>query len=245
MDRAGALTQRLNAAERDQSFAPVPIRHAASIIIIDPDGPRVLMGRRSKRHVFMPGQFVFPGGRLDADDVTTRVGGRFRTKTLQRLMIHGGRRMTPALARGFGVCAIREAYEETGLLIGRRGGPLPRGADFEGFSSRGISLDLSPLSFIARAITPPRRPRRFDTRFFAVPRAAIVAEDPSRLSEDAELEAIDWLTLNEARQKDLPAITITVLDELEARLAVDRAFVTDPPVPFYRMRGGTFVCDML
>lgn len=245
MDRAGALTQRLNTAERDQSFAPVPIRQAASIIIIDPDGPRVLMGRRSKRHVFMPGQFVFPGGRLDAGDVQTRVGGRYRAKTLTRLMTRGGRRMSPALARGLGVCAIREAYEETGLLIGRRGGPLPRGEDFEGFASRDISLDLTQLAYIARAITPPRRPRRFDTRFFAVPRAAIVAEDPSRLSEDAELEAIDWLTLDEARQKDLPAITVTVLDELEARLSVDRALVADLPVPFYRMRGHTFVCDMI
>ena len=245
MDGAQALTKRLNEAERDQSFAPVPIRHAASIIIIDPDGPRVLMGRRSHKHVFMPNQFVFPGGRLDAGDMVARVGGRYRTRTLARLTAKGGRRMTPALARGFGVCAIREAYEETGLLIGRRGGPLPRGADFEGFASRGISLDLSALSFIARAITPPRRPRRFDTRFFAVPRSAVVAEDPSRLSEDAELEAIDWLTLTEARQKDLPAITVTVLEELEERLRTDGAFVTDPPVPFYRMRGDGFVRDVL
>lgn len=215
--------------------APVTVRDAASLIIVDRKGPSVLMGRRSMKHVFMPGRFVFPGGRVDPTDARVRPAAPYDDATLAKLLVATRAGTGEARARALGVAALRETYEETGVLIGRRGAQaLPGGPAWTAFADRGIGLDLSVLRFFMRAVTPPGRPRRFDTRFFAVDREAIAEIDPARVGEDAELEEIAWVLLAEARDLDLAAITHVVLDELAARLGEDAALPPGGPVPYYR-----------
>jgi len=70
--------EQLTRTERDQSFANLRPKDAATIILIDRSGPesKVLMGRRHHGHKFMPGKFVFPGGRVDAADQYVPVAGK-------------------------------------------------------------------------------------------------------------------------------------------------------------------------
>lgn len=245
--RGEALTARLTAAERDRSSPPVRVRDAASLIVLDRSGPAVLMGRRSARHVFMPRRFVFPGGRVDPADARVPVACGHDPATLRKLTTRVRAAKGPARARALGVAALRETFEETGVLIGRRDAPqaLPRGQVWRPFAERGLALDLSPLAFVCRAITPPGRPRRFDTRFFVVDRDAIADSDPGRIGPDAELEEIAWVGIEEARAMALPTITLTVLDELMARLSADPGLSPEGPVPFYRWVRGGFVRDVV
>ena len=79
--------------------------------------------------------------------------------------------------------------------------------------------DLEALQVIARAITPPRRPKRFDTRFFAIDRTAIADEVGGWSVPIAELIELAWVTIAEAKRLDLPPITLTILEDLEDRIA--------------------------
>jgi hypothetical protein len=99
--------------------------------------------------------------------------------------------------------------------------------------------DLAALHFIVRAITPPRRPRRFDARFFAVDASAITHTVEGVVGPDSELVELVWLTIADAKGQDLPTITQVALDELEARVA--KGFGHDLPSPFYRMLNKRFV----
>jgi 8-oxo-dGTP pyrophosphatase MutT (NUDIX family) len=103
---------------------------------------------------------------------------------------------------------------------------------------------LQGLRFVARAITPPGRVRRFDTRFLAAFRDDVAVELPQG-GPTNELEELVWLPLDEARQADVPAITRTILEEVQKRLADDPRLSPGGPVPFYRMLNNRFVRDLL
>ena len=143
-------------------------RDAATLIVYRESAGvlEVLMGERHARHRFMPNRFVFPGGRIDPRDSRVRCAASLAPGTAAQLE----RRLSPARARAMAVAAIRETFEETGLIIGgpdpdpRR--PPPRG--WEGFFGAGFAPALGALSYIARAVTPPIRPVRFNARFFVV-----------------------------------------------------------------------------
>ncbi len=96
---------------------------------------------------------------------------------------------------------------------------------------------------VARAITPPRRPKRFDTRFFAADRTAIAEEVGGFVGPDSELVELTWVTLPEAKVLDLPVITLSILEELEDR--VSKGFAPELPVPFYHERHRKFVRELL
>jgi 8-oxo-dGTP pyrophosphatase MutT (NUDIX family) len=98
------------------------------------------------------------------------------------------------------------------------------------------------LRFVARAITPPGRNRRFDARFFAVFDDAIAATIDV---PDDELQEPAWLRFAEARAHDLPRITQTVLNRIEARLLRDPDLTGDDPIPFYFARRGALVEERL
>lgn len=227
------LTARLTAAERDRTSPPVKVRDAASLIVLDRSGPAVLMGRRSARHVFMPNRFVFPGGRVDPADSRVPVAVPYDPATAQKLTTRLRAGLGEARARAFGIAAVRETFEETGVVLGCPGAGPP-GENWAAFADRDIGIDLSALRFVLRAVTPPGRPRRFDTRFFVADRGAIAAVDPDRVGEDAELEEIRWVEIEEAKRLELPTITLTVLDELLARLSADPSLPPEAPVPYYR-----------
>jgi 8-oxo-dGTP pyrophosphatase MutT (NUDIX family) len=240
------LAKQLTDAERDQSFPNVRPRDAATLIVLDRTGaePKVMMGRRHDRHKFMPGKFVFPGGRVEAYDGRMPTLGAFTPEMERRLLAHV-RRPTAAKARALALAALRETSEETGVVIGRRDGQaitIP-GEGWKPFADAGVSPDLSSLHFIARAITPPRRPRRFDTRFFAVDAKSIAHRFDGTVGPDGEFDDLVWIPLSEARQLDLPTITVVMLEELEARIAA--GLESDQPVPFYRMIRGRFTRELI
>ena len=98
------------------------------------------------------------------------------------------------------------------------------------------------MHFIARAITPPNRPRRFDSRFFAADMSAVAHRDEGFVGADAELVELVWLPITEARRLDIPGITAVVLEELQDRIATGMRH--DHPVPLYRMLHKRFLREI-
>jgi 8-oxo-dGTP pyrophosphatase MutT (NUDIX family) len=244
--RAQAITERLSKEARDRRFANVRPKDAATLIIIDRRAktPKVLMGKRHAGHKFMPGKFVFPGGRIELGDRRMPVAGALHPRAEEALMARVIR-PSPLRSRALALAAVRETFEETGILLGTKehGSPTVPEGPWEAFAAHGVYPDLESLHFIARAITPPRRPKRFDTRFFAVDREMIAAEVGGAVGPDSELVELVWVTLMEARQLDLPPITHAILEELEDRTA--EGFGHELPVPFYYERRGRFLRETL
>jgi len=155
------------------------------------------------------------------------------------------RRPSAVKAAAYALAAVRETYEETGLMLGskaERGFETPPGA-WEAFAQAGVMPDLSAIHFIARAITPPKRPLRFDSRFFAADIAAVAHRADGLVGPDAEFVELVWLPINEARSLDMPGITAVVLEELTDRIAAGMS--NDHPVPLYRMLHKRFVRETL
>jgi 8-oxo-dGTP pyrophosphatase MutT (NUDIX family) len=245
--RGNALAERLTKVEREQRWPNVRPKDAATLIIIDRTGrePKVLMGRRHPGHRFMPGKFVFPGGRIEAGDRLMPARGALHPHAEAALLAEVARPSVQR-ARALALAAIRETFEETGLLLGSKEhgppGSAPAGP-WESFKERGVLPDLDGLQLIARAITPPRRPKRFDTRFFAIDRELVADEVPGVVGPDSELIELAWVTLAEGKKLELPTITLTILDELEHRIA--DGYAQELPIPFYRMRHKRFLRTLL
>jgi 8-oxo-dGTP pyrophosphatase MutT (NUDIX family) len=239
-------TERLTRVTRDMTHPNQRPRDAATLILLDRSGPvpKVLLGKRHARHAFMPDVFVFPGGRVDPSDRLLPAEGTLDARIEARLM-KGMAKPSRSKARALALAAIRECFEETGLLIGSRRdqGRNDSGIRWQDFTQNGIVADLSALHFVARAITPPRRPRRYDTRFFAADAERVGHRIEGVTGPEAELIELVWLPIGEARTLDMPAITGVVLEELEARIRGGLSH--DLPVPFYRMLNRKFVCSTL
>jgi 8-oxo-dGTP pyrophosphatase MutT (NUDIX family) len=236
IDIADRLLERLTATDRGHNHPNVRPRDAATMIIIDRSTavPKVLLGRRHLGHKFMPGKFVFPGGRVEPLDRRMRSAGELNPHIEARLLLHT-RRPSPDKARAFALAAIRETFEETGLLIGaaRKETIFSPGGPWDAFAQAGVIPDLAAVHFVARAVTPPKRSKRFDTRFFAVDASAIGARHEGVVGPDTELTELAWHPIAEASRLEMAAITTAVLEELAARIAA--GFSHDLPVPFYRM----------
>jgi 8-oxo-dGTP pyrophosphatase MutT (NUDIX family) len=247
-DPAGQpLADRLTKTERERRWPRIRPKDAATLIILDrrKGEPRVLMGRRHSGHRFMPGKFVFPGGRAEPGDHRASAFGALSSRAVEALMART-LRPSPAHGRALALAAIRETFEETGLLLGTKeyGAPdqAPPGP-WEAFRERGVLPDLEALQLVARAITPPKRPKRFDTRFFAIDRDRVVDEVPGVVGPESELIELAWVTIGQAKKLELPAITNTVLDELQHR--IDQGFGPELPVPFYYEVRRKFVRELL
>ena len=212
-------------------------RDAATLIIVQQaEEPRVLLGKRSMKHKFMPGKFVFPGGRLDYIDQRINVPTRLTDTVLARLRRETRSNVSDAKLRGLALAAIRETFEETGLVVGRPSADVLRTThrSWSQYFARGVVPPLEDVDFIARAITPPYRTRRFDTRFFMVHDSSVQSAPSEVSSASGELLDLHWLTLEEARQTDLPAITRMVIDVVEERLRVPKSLQQAEPAPFVR-----------
>ncbi len=206
------------------------IRNAATVIVLRNrlTEPSILMGQRGAKAVFMPNKFVFPGGAVDPEDADIQLVTPLPDLCHQRLSEHA----EPGLQQALAVAAIRELWEETGLVLGQPGDwPGHASSDWSSFAALGYRPAAEALQFVFRAVTPPGRPRRFDARFFLVDADALQGDpdDFSRASD--ELSHLQWVKLDRARDLDLPFITEVVLAEIAAR-------VTDPAppesVPFYQ-----------
>ena len=154
---------------------PVTIRPAATILLVRDDPEfQVLMVKRHHQIDFASGALVFPGGKTDPTD---------HDLAWERLVV--GWDAIDAAQRPLRIAAIREAYEEAGILIARH----PSGEIFHGNEAAGaardavakgqrsflalvgeldLRLDLAALTVFARWITPAMMPKRFDTWFYVV-----------------------------------------------------------------------------
>ena len=238
--------ERMTKLERDQSFPDSEPRDAATLMLIDRSGakPKVLLGRRHASHKFMPGKFVFPGGRIEPLDRVMPAASELHPDMQQKLLVRVAE-PSAALARSLPLAAVREMAEETGLLLGvkRDDAPAAPGDIWAEFFKGKVHPDLANVHFIARAITPPRRPKRFDTRFFTADASSIAHKIEGVVGPDSELVELAWVPIEEATHLDMPTITGIVLEELAARVAAGMGH--DLPVPFYFMVDGQFFRELL
>ena len=193
-------------------------RDAATLIIVRSDGkyPKILMGQRAAGHKFMPNKFVFPGGKVDVGDGRLRPPLDLHPAVMERL----AKGCSPARARALAMAAIRETYEETGLVLGEPDTPTlkTRSPHWREFLKFDVNPRLDSLHFIARAITPPYRTRRFDARFFMADAELIQGDVHEAPQGSGELLGIHWVSLKDAQALELPNITRVVLGEVERRL---------------------------
>jgi 8-oxo-dGTP pyrophosphatase MutT (NUDIX family) len=185
------------------------------------------MGRRNGRHDFMPGKWVFPGGRIDPSDFRAPHASELTAETAARLY----KTASPVRAQALAKAAIRETFEEAGLLLARPAPPRPAAGPWRDFLAQGALPDLDALAFVARAVTPAISPKRFDARFFMADADRLISLE--RQGDCGELDEIAWFALDEALALDLPSVTRFVLHEIPLRLA-------DPgrPAPSLRFSRG-------
>jgi 8-oxo-dGTP pyrophosphatase MutT (NUDIX family) len=221
-----------------------PIRDAATVVLIRRDGdePRVLMGQRGAGAAFMPNKFVFPGGAVDPGDAGAPLAAPLDPALRARLAALPVTAAPPP-PEAMIAAAVRELWEEAGLMLSRPGAwPDPATdaahavpADWQVFAQRGQRPDPAALSYIFRAVTPPGRSRRFDARFFLAD-ATHLQGDPDDFSAACdELGHLHWIGLTAARGLDLPFITEVVLAEAAALIAGEAA----QGVPFFDNSGPT------
>jgi len=225
-------------------------RDAATLVIVDASGgePRVLMGRRRATQVFMPNKVVFPGGRVDDADKIVPATDQLADIETEKVLLEMRGRPSARRVRALALAAVRETFEETGVIIGGAGNEATANAavtdhaTWLAFFAENFTPALGGLSLFARAITPPGRPRRYDTRFFCVSAEKIAAE--ARAIDD-ELRDVSWHRLSETAGLDIAPITRVILEDLADRL---RAAPLGPHVasyPFYHHQRGTYRRDML
>lgn len=199
------------------------IRDAATIVLLRKrnDRHQVLMGQRGAGAVFMPNKYVFPGGAVDKQDYEVQPATPLDSSEDRKLSYLAPEGIASALA----MAAIRELWEETGLMLAQHGQvdrdvPL----DWQGFYNQNLMPRADALRFFFRAITPPGRPRRFDARFFIADSSAIHGSDEDFSDASDELGHLHWIDLHEAKALDLPFITEVVLSEV-------LAITSDPDAP--------------
>lgn len=208
-------------------------RDAATLILTRGERKlEVLMGRRAPGHVFMASKWVFPGGRIDPSDFRAAYTGELNSDTARRLE----NEMQARRARALALTAIRETFEETGLILGQSAPQASVAGPWREYRQAGALPDLSALTYVARAITPPGRTRRFDARFFTAPVQSL--RDPDNIAGSGELDEIAWLPVEKAMRQDLPSITRFVLQE-----ALERLENPQRPLPFVRMLRGQHRID--
>ena len=191
------------------------------------DDVRVLLGQRHHGHIFMPNAYVFPGGRVNPADSRVPPVSPLRADVAARLE----RAATPARARAIAVAAIRETFEETGLLIA--------GGDGDQWHPK-IGPHLGAVDYFFRAITPPNRVRRFDARFFFAEAVAAHGE----LGGDGELQNLAWFSLEEIRDLEMAGITRIALAEFRRVLADPASRDPDRPIPVSRFIRGRYHISM-
>ncbi|RMH13022.1 MAG: NUDIX hydrolase [Gemmatimonadetes bacterium] len=217
---------------------PAVPRPAATIVLLrdGASGPEALLLRRVRSSGFVPGAYVFPGGRVDESDadpaLVSRLDGLTPARAAERLGLHDAH--PPAVA--YYLAAVREAFEETGILLARSpgGSPPPTAAESaallaerdalladerpfaEVLDRLGLRIDGSVLEYVAHWITPLVEPRRYDTRFFA----AQVPPHSEAVIHPSEMTDARWLTPEAALAAcdagDLPMVfpTIRTLEQL-------------------------------
>jgi 8-oxo-dGTP pyrophosphatase MutT (NUDIX family) len=187
-------------------MAVIKPRDAASLIIYRRQAGtlEVLMGRRRRQAKFAPGVYVFPGGNCESTDNNLHRKGHFQFSGLAG-------KLNQQL-RGLAFTAIREAWEETGLLLGEKGRLAKTDHPvWERCRSLGMRPAPQHLQYLGRAITPTNSARRFHARFFVAGFETFTGS----LIDEGELLDLRWVSL--AKPVKLPMFDVTefMLSELQ------------------------------
>ncbi len=219
---------------------PKVVPRPASTLILTRDtafGLEVFLMQRTHQATFMPGVFVFPGGAVDpadsSDTMLSLCNGMDDTKISKALGIEQG-------GLAYVVAAIRESFEEVGLLLahdsqgdyveiaepgdieyyaGLRQRLNTRQLTFaDVFCARGLSVAVEKLALFSHWITPAGLPRRYDTRFFvaAAPERQIAVQDDQEAIDHLWITPVDALKREERGEFPLSLPTISTLQELSA-----------------------------
>ena len=216
--------------------APALVRPAATVLLLRdaPQGIEVLMTRRSMTASFAPGAYVFPGGGIDAADAQAH-GQSTRRPTQSDL------HLTQAIA------AIRESFEELGVLLARRAdgshldtaqiAALDRQAPFAAqCAAQGLTLSGAEVFVLAHWVTDRDLPRRFDVPFLVarMPVGQEPVADESEQFEPLWVRPADALARHAAGQFFIIFPTIRTLERLQAYASVqavlDACAVNDEPL---------------
>jgi 8-oxo-dGTP pyrophosphatase MutT (NUDIX family) len=195
------------------------------------DGVEVLMGRRSRRAAFVPDFYVFPGGRLDPLDHQVRAATPLDLALVEGMGVRGSKKMAQTLA----ITAVRETFEETGLLLAESGDVgIDSHPDWTYWKARGLAPGLHHLRYFGRAITSPVSPIRFNARFFVVQADLMQGQ----LGGSGELSDLDFYPADDIL-RNKPILDIT---EFMLKLLVD--FAANPAgfehrAPLFSYRGVT------
>jgi 8-oxo-dGTP pyrophosphatase MutT (NUDIX family) len=216
-----------------EGAAPVKPRDAGSLIIWrqGPEGAEVLMGRRSRKAAFVPDFFVFPGGRLDPADSAVRAATPLDAAAVARMGVRGD----AALAEALALAAVRETFEETGLLLAEIGdvGDTQH-PEWAQWKARDLAPGLHRLRYFGRAITSPASPIRFHARFFV----ARGEEFRGEIAGSGELSELGFYPATEVLA-NMPIVDVTefMLNRVIAYAADPLRFEARTPIFSYRDDG--------
>ena len=261
------MTRRARAlALGDSSWIPPIPRPASTVVLLQSDGTAVstYLMRRAPSMAFAAGMFVFPGGRIDDADIEARIPFVGEPILPERFTADAD------LARGIVVGAVREVFEETGVLLavdeaGRtpvvddawdadRDAVNSSSAEFpEVLARRGLAIDPDLLPLWSHWITPEVEERRYDVRFFV---AAVPEGQPVR-DVSGEADHCVWVNpaqaladYGEGRMAMLPPTVSTLTDlvdlsDLSDLAARARARTVLPLMPRTRMNGEEMVWEVV
>lgn len=223
----------------DPDREPVAPRDAATVILVRDEAPgfSVFMVKRHQKSGFMAGAYVFPGGTLDeedrADGLLARVEGRSADEAAAMLDEDD-----PARALGLFVAAIRETFEEAGVLLARGADDadladararLNDGGDFAAIVGElGVTLTADALTPWARWVTPTVEKRRYDARFFLAraPGAQEAVHDRIEVVDGAWLRPTEALERWERGEIGLPPPTLRTIEQLTSFDTIDAAIAS-------------------
>lgn len=205
-----------NNTDANKGDAIVKPRDAASLILYRSVAGQIelLLGRRPTKSRFMPDVWVYPGGAVDPADSRATPATPLNREFTSKLAVGNSH----ARARAFGMAAVRETFEETGLRITRAGDPgSVDDESYRALQERKESADLSVLRYIGRAITPTHRPIRFHARFFATCADSLNQE----VKGNGELIDLEWFTVKQTEDLEMRVVTRYMLEQLTEMLNSD------------------------
>ena len=201
---------------------------AATLIIVRDCGPKraILFGQRSAVARFMPGRYVFPGGAVAPGDGTMAIATPLDCACVRSMAVAGSSCRAARLA----LAAVRETYEETGLMLGLPGRTAgSHSSSWRRFSDEGLLPSLKSLRYVGRAITPTFSKMRYHARFFLTSAENVRGE----IAGDGELDNVRWIDECETQELHMADVTRFMLDRA---LALTAGVVPELPAPVFSWR---------
>lgn len=215
---------------------PVVPKDAASLMLLreGPSGVEVLMGQRHTRSPFMPDIYVFPGGKIENDDWKVKPARALDPEVCNKLRATA--KCSVGKATALANAAIRETFEEVGLMLAGRTDQSLTSEPWAPFLEQSLAPDLGALRMIGRAITPTNSPHRFHARFLA----AEASHTSGTLNESDELADLGFRSIEEALALPIIDVTEEMLRSVQRLAEHGLDFLDKPqkPVIFCSYRRG-------